>query len=96
MSKNASFAPVVMTASGGFGRSATSLYKRIASLLADRRNEPYSHVMAFVRCRISFVLLRSCIVCLRGSRTLFGKYQQRMDQQEPPATLAVSEAAIAV
>ena len=26
--------------------------------------------MAFVRCRISFALLRSCIVCLTGSRTL--------------------------
>ena len=60
--EQASFVPVVMSASGGMGPASTALYKRIAHLLAENRGEHYSHVMAFVRCRISFSLLKSCIM----------------------------------
>ena len=50
--EQASFVPAVMSASGGMGPASTALYKRIAHLLAEKRGEHYSHVMAFVRCRI--------------------------------------------
>ena len=43
---------------GGMGPASTALYRRIAHLLAEKRGEHYSHVMAFVRCRISFSLLK--------------------------------------
>ena len=52
------------------GPASTALYKRIAHLLAEKRGEHYSHVMAFVRCRISFSLLKSCIMCIRGCRRI--------------------------
>ena len=35
----------------------------------DKKNEPYSVVMNFLRCRLSFSLLRSSLLCLRGSRS---------------------------
>ena len=63
-----SFVPPVMSASGGMGPASTALYKRIAHLLAEKRGDHYSHVMAFVRCRISFSLLKSCFMCIRGCR----------------------------
>ena len=44
-----------------------------AALLAAKKSKQYCHVMAYVRCRLSFSLLRSCIMCLRGCRKLFGR-----------------------
>ena len=34
----------------------------------DKRNEQYSHVMASIRARLSFSLLHSCIMYIRGCR----------------------------
>ena len=42
---------------------------RLASLLAAKRDEPYSHTIAGVKCLISFSLLRSATMCLRGARS---------------------------
>ena len=66
--EHGSFCPVVLSTSGGMGKSATSLYKRIADMLSEKCQDPYSRVMAWIRCRVSFALLRACIACLRGAR----------------------------
>ena len=50
---------------------------------------PLPTAMAFIRCRISFALLRSCIACLRGSQV-----RHRAAANEVSHTLAVSEALI--
>ena len=68
--EDASFVPAVFAATRGMGQHATSLYKRIASLLSEKTAEPYNTVMARLRCRMSFALLRSSIMCVRGSRSL--------------------------
>ena len=67
--EQASFTPLVFTASGGMAPEATVTFKRFASLLAEKRNETYSSVMGWLRCKISFSLLRSALLCLRGSRS---------------------------
>ena len=64
-----SFTPLVFSTSGGMGRAATVTYKRLASLLATKRELPYSVVMGWLRCPLSFSLLRSAVMCLRGSRS---------------------------
>ena len=64
----ASFTPLVFSSSGGFGPASTTTFKRLASCLAGKWAMPYSAVMGWLRCRISFALLRSSIMCLRGSR----------------------------
>ena len=45
------------------------LCTRDASLIADKYNKPYSRTIHWLRCRLSFSLLRSAIMCLRGSRS---------------------------
>ena len=90
--EHATFVPAVMSASGGMGKAATALYKRVASLLAAKRGEQYSHVMAFIRCRIAFSLLRSCIMCLRGCRRLSS--QSALAVGDTSAALAVVEARV--
>lgn len=64
-----SFTPLVFTANGGMAPEATVTFKRLASLLAEKRDESYSSIMGWLRCKISFNLLRSALLCLRGSRS---------------------------
>ena len=67
--EHGSFSPLVFSAAGGMGSTATVVYKRLASLLADKRNTTYSTTLHWLRCRLNFSLLRSAVMCLRGSRT---------------------------
>ena len=67
----ASFTPLVFSTSSGMSKSTSVAYKRLASLLAEKRDQPYSLVMAWLRCSLSFSLLRFAITCIRGSRSLY-------------------------
>lgn len=72
--EHASFTPLVFSACGGFGKEATTFYKRLASLLADHWDQPYSSTMNWLRCTLSFCLLRSAIQCVRGARSSRGRF----------------------
>ncbi len=48
-------------------------YKRLASLLSSKTNQPYSQTMNWLRCRLSFALLRSAIQCIRGAISSQGR-----------------------
>ena len=65
------FTPLVLSSNGGMGKEATTFYKRLADMIAQKRQHPYSMVMGWLRCRLSFASLRSCIMCIRGSRSSF-------------------------
>ena len=67
--EHSSFTPLVLSASGGFASEATNFYKRLASRLADKWDQPYSLTMNWLRCTISFALLRSAVQCIRGTRS---------------------------
>ncbi len=64
------FTPLVLTTTGGMGPEATTFYKRLADLLAVKRDSPYSVTMGWLRCRLAFAMLRSALLCIRGSRKL--------------------------
>ena len=70
--EHSSFTPLVLSASGGFAREATHFYKRLASRLADKWDQPFRLTMRWLRCTISFALLRSAIQCIRGARSSRG------------------------
>ena len=55
-----------MSSTGGLGSAATVTYKRLASSLASKWDQTYSDTMSWLRCRISFSLLRSSIQGIRG------------------------------
>lgn len=63
-----SFTPLVMTTGGGMAREATCFYKRLASLLSEKRGEEYAVMIGWLRCTISFSLLKSSIRSVRGTR----------------------------
>ena len=70
--EHATFVPLVMSATGGLAKHATNFYKRLASLLADKWSQPYSSTLYWLRCSLSFSLLRSAIQCIRGARSSRG------------------------
>ena len=72
--EHASFTPLVFSASGGLAKEATYFYKRLASRLAEKRDQPYSCTMNWLRCLLSFSLLRSAIRCFRGARSSKGSW----------------------
>ena len=63
------FTPLVLSTTGGMAREATTFYKRLADELSRKQDKQYSLVMGWVRCRLSFAILRSAILCIRGSRS---------------------------
>ena len=73
------FAPLVFSTSGGVGPSADATYKRLATLIAEKRNQSYSTTIRWIRCRLTFALIRSAILCLRGHRSRQGR-PDRSDQ----------------
>ena len=50
---------------------ATVVYKRLAAIIAEKHEKPYSQTMQWIRCRLNFSLLRSASMCLRGSRSSY-------------------------
>ena len=65
------FTPLVLSSNGGMGKEATTFYKRLADMIAQKRNHHYSMVMGWLRCRLSFAVLRCSVMCIRGSRSSF-------------------------
>ena len=67
--EHGTFTPLVFTTTGGMGKECLRYHSRLAELIAIKKGEQYAKTMSWVRSRISFALLRSALVCLRGSRT---------------------------
>ena len=66
--EHGSFTPIVFTAMGGMGRETNSFYKRLSELLCEKRDDHISIITTWVRRKVIFALMRSVILCLRGSR----------------------------
>ena len=67
--ENGSFTPLVFSTTGGMGRLANIFYSRLASKISAKRQQPFASTMGWLRCQLSFSLLRSSILCIRGSRS---------------------------
>lgn len=63
-----SFTPLVFTSSGGMSPECGKFHKRLALLIAEKRNESYSHVINYLRTRINFTLTKSILIAIRGVR----------------------------
>ena len=62
------FSPAVFSCSGGASPETSKLLQAIAEKMAVKRKESYSVMMNFLRRRLSFDILRSCLMSFRGVR----------------------------
>ena len=62
------FTPLVFSTFGGMGKEGEAFHRRLAQLIADKRNEKYAHVMGFIRTKLRFAILKSILIAIRGIR----------------------------
>ena len=89
--EHSSFSPLVLSSTGGLGPAATSTYKRLGNLLSIKLDQSYSSTMSWLRCRLSFSLLRSSIQAIRGARSAAGRATK---SPIPPIDLVTSESQV--
>ena len=58
----------MFTPYGGTGREAERFMTELAQKLAERKNMTYNTIIHWLRSKLSFNLLKSAVMCLRGSR----------------------------
>ena len=66
--EHGSFTPLVFSSLGGCSREAEIFLKKLCELVAVKRNFTHSKMMNWLRHKISYILMRSAVLCLRGSR----------------------------
>ncbi|KAL9967546.1 hypothetical protein ACROYT_G025795 [Oculina patagonica] len=64
------FTPLVFTSTGGMGEECKRYHSRLAELIAAKKGEDYATTVSWIRSKVSFAILRSALICLRGSRTV--------------------------
>ena len=64
-----SFTPLVFSCLGGMGVEGMNFYNRVAEKIAEKRKIEPSQAKAWLRTKLSFSLLRTTNLCIRGSRT---------------------------
>ncbi len=67
--ENGTFTPLVFSANGGMSTETKRFYARLSELLCEKNKSSFSETYFYVKRKISFSLIRSAVVCLRGSRS---------------------------
>ena len=80
---------LIFTTTGGKGDAATQFYKRLANLLSATHSLSYGIVMGWLRCKLSFSLLRYAGMCICSARSSL-----RCPVAEAPIAVQVAEARI--
>ena len=88
--EHGSFTPLVFSIYGGMSPECSRFYSRLSLLLSEKRNEQQSLTTSWVRCRVNFSLLRSALLCMRGSRST----KPQSETYETTISLSAQEANI--
>ena len=91
--EHASFTPIiiVLSCTGGTSKTTSTFMKRLALLLADKRDTSYGSTIYWIRCRLGFSLIRAALTCLRGCRA-----RQFSDSIKGSIAVAVAEGHLSV
>ena len=52
------------------GHECTKFHKTLAEKMSVKSGEKYEDIMRYIRVKISFLVLKATLLCLRGSRSL--------------------------
>ena len=67
------FTPLVFTTTGGMSDECQRYHSRLAELISAKKQENYTTTMSWIRTKVSFAILRTALVCLRGTRSRQGR-----------------------
>ena len=65
-----SFTPLVFSINGGMIHEGSIFHKHLAEKIANKTGQTYERIMLWIRCKLSFAIMRSALFCLRGSRSV--------------------------
>ena len=64
------FTPLVFTSTGGMAADECKRFRsQLTELLALKRGDDYATTISWIRAKVSFAILRSALLCLRGTRS---------------------------
>ena len=89
--EHGTFTPLVFTCLGGMSIECAHFYNRMADKMSEKRNISISKARTWIRTKLSFCLLRSTNLCIRGSRTR-KQFSKNNTLAETDVHLAVAEA----
>ena len=69
--EHGTFTPLVFGTNGGFGKECELFIAKLAEKLSIKTDESYAAVITWLRTKLSFSILKSVNVCVRGSRRPF-------------------------
>ena len=67
--KHGTITLLVFSVSGGRVKEYSMFYKHVAERLAIKTGERYEKIISTIRCKLSFLILNSALICVRGSRS---------------------------
>ena len=73
--EHGSFTPLIFAHSGGSSRETEKFISVLSTKISEKRDLSISLVTNWIRTKLSFALLRSAILCIRGSRNRQTKVQ---------------------
>ena len=71
--EHGTFTPLVFSVSGVMGKECSMFHKHMAEKIAKKTEERYERIITVIRCKLSFMLLRAALLCVRGSRSIAEK-----------------------
>ena len=75
--EHGTFTPLVFGTNGGMGEECSLFLKKLAEKLSYKTDESYANIVTWLRTKISFSILKSVNMCIRGSRRPFKSTQER-------------------
>ena len=76
------FTPLVFSSSGGMSKETKRFFQRLAELISIKTNVSLPETSAWLKRKLSFSLVRSSVICLRGSRSHRYKSPQSVQEMD--------------
>ena len=66
--EHGTFTPLVFSVTVGECTETSTFHRHLASKIALKKDERYEDNVNFIRCKLSFLIMRSALTCIRGGR----------------------------
>ena len=86
--ENGTFTPLVFTATGGMSQQCQRCHSRLDELISSKKQEDHATTITWIRTKVSVAILRTALVCLRGTRLRRRKANVRENDLEIKKGLA--------
>ena len=77
--EHGTFTPVVLSIKGVMGKECAIYHKALAEKLSQKSGDRYEEVTRLIRVKLSFLVLKSALLCIRGSRSVYNSRGETCD-----------------